>query len=363
MSALSNPLSRRQSALTTEAQRYAWWLGKRSVFIRKLIALSGWRLSRRLLRLCGRPPGALNWPLGLAFLFLNASPAKVRPNLAWVERAFSGLIDEQGELLLQTLHIDMSGLAYAALRLYELRENPKYLNFANKLAQQLFEQQGADNGMIPYTMGRTEVLIDTVGFICPFLARLSRISGNDQHAGLALRQLETFLHHSVGKTSDWPAHAFDARNLKRIGLRGWGRGSAWLLLGITDTLMELPPGPAQDKLIQLADAWLQKFAGAQRPDGHWSWYLEMPSATLDSSVTALVYYCLERLIKADYPEFKKYFPLLDSCRKAIHGVSLKTGHVAHASGEAFGIGLYNSGTGNYLWALGPVAAAELLAHN
>lgn len=362
MSALSNPMSRRQSALAVEARRYAWWLGRRSAFMRKLIALSGWRLSRLLLRLCGHPPGALNWPLGLALLFLNASPAKVRPNLAWVERAFSGLIDEQGEFWQQSPHIDMSGLAYAALRLYELKENPKYLNFANQLAQQIAVQQEADLGMIPYTRGRPEVLIDTVGFICPFLARLARIGGNEEYAALALRQIDSFLEHGIADADDWPAHAFDARNLKRIGLRGWGRGSAWLLLGITDTLMELPPGPAQHKLRQLADGWLAKFADAQRPDGHWSWYLEMPSAAPDSSVTALVYYCLARLLKAEHPEFKKYFPLLDNCGQAIQAASLKTGQVGSASGEASGIGLYSSRSGAYLWALGPAAAAELLAH-
>ncbi|MES2068978.1 MAG: glycoside hydrolase family 88 protein [Pseudomonadota bacterium] len=361
MNPVSNAMSRRQNALAADARRYAWWLGRRSAGLRKLIGLSGWRLSQRLLPLCGRPAGALNWPLGLAFLFLNAPAASIRPQLAWIEHAFSGLIDEQGEFQLKSLHIDLGGLAYAALRLYELQGNPKYLKFAHLLAQQIHMQQGAESGMIAYTRGRTEVLIDTLGFICPFLARLSRISGDPQHAGLAVRQLEAFLQHGVDGAGNWPAHAFDAHSLKRIGLQGWGRGCAWLLLGITDTLIEMPPGTHRQRLLELADAWLEKFASTQRPDGHWSWYLEMPSAMPDSSVTALVYYCAARLSNGDFPEFKKYGPLLAGCRRAVQEVSLSSGQVGQASGEAAGIGLYNPRTASHLWALGPVTAAELLA--
>lgn len=54
----------RRNKMIQSAQRYAWWLGGTSSFIRKWISLTGWNLSRRLYATLGRPAGALAWPLG-----------------------------------------------------------------------------------------------------------------------------------------------------------------------------------------------------------------------------------------------------------------------------------------------------------
>lgn len=155
------------------SNKYSWWLGKRSASIRHLQGFLGWRLSRVADRVLHRPQGALAWPLGLAFLSLNAEPAIARDDLPWVQHCFDGLIDARGNSLLPPPAVDQGGIAYAALRLYDLLKEDRYLKFALDLGRASSKQPGSAVGLIPYTVGRSAVLVDTVGMLCPFLARLS----------------------------------------------------------------------------------------------------------------------------------------------------------------------------------------------
>ncbi len=164
----------RRARLASVAQSYAWWLGTRSHWVRSALKLSGWRLSRLGYRLLGRPSGALTWPLGLAFLCLNASSDQAKKECVWIEKCFQGLIDSQGQSTLAGVAIDRGGLSYAALRLFELTQNTRYLAYAQAQGQAFACLPGAKSGRIPYTAGKQWVLVDTVAFICPFLARLTR---------------------------------------------------------------------------------------------------------------------------------------------------------------------------------------------
>ncbi|AJP48818.1 hypothetical protein PG1C_11045 [Rugosibacter aromaticivorans] len=350
----------RHARLVSAAQSYAWWLGTRSLWVRSLIKFSGWRLSRLGYRFLGRPSGALTWPLGLTFLCLNAARDQAKKECAWIEKCFQGLIDSQGQSTLAGVAIDRGGLGYAALRLFELTQNPRYLTYAKAQGEAFACLPGAQNGRIPYTVGKQWVLVDTVAFICPFLARLSRLTAVPGYAHIALRQLEALWQH--GRADDtWVFHAFDATTLKTSGISGWGRGIGWLLIGMVDTVCELPEG--EDKILWLARSQhlLEKLALCQREDGHWPWRLDLPAAPPDSSVTALIAYALARWQQANFAQAACQPQMLARARSAIDSVTDDKGLVGQCSGEAMGIGDYSTAFGSFMWAQAPAVAVDLIA--
>lgn len=349
----------RRARLASAAQRYAWWLGTRSHWVRSALELSGWRLSRLGYRLLGRPSGALTWPLGLAFLCLNASSDKAKKECAWIEKCFQGLMDSQGQSTLAGVAIDRGGLGYAALRLFELTQNPRHLTYAQAQGQALACLPGAETGRIPYTMGKHWVLVDTVAFICPFLARLSRLTAEPNYVGIALRQLDAMWQH--GRADDgWIFHAFDATTLETSGIAGWGRGVGWLLIGIVDTVCELPEGKEKTQWLARGQRLFAKLATCQREDGHWPWRLDTHAAPPDSSVTALIAYALARWRQANFAESACQPKMLARARSAIESITDRQGRVGQCSGEAAGMGDYSTTFGSFMWAQAPAVATDLI---
>lgn len=347
----------RRTRLIAIARRHAWWLGWRTSLIRKILALSGWRLSRLGYRLLGRPRGALAWPLGLSFLVLNAEAATVRADISWVRRCYAGLIDAKGRSRIEKLAIDQGGLGYGALRLYQLLGDERYLRYALSLGDAFLALPGAASGCISYTVGRRDVLVDTVGFICPFLARLTRQTGNPAYAATAVAQLDAMWRHGHAD-GGWVHHAFDAKDFKTQGLAGWGRGVGWLLLGIVDTAIELPEGEDRKLWIERGAALLARLNGCQRADGHWPWRLDAPEETTDSSVTALVAYSLARWHQAGWARADFFRDMASRCRAAIDAVTDADGCVGQSSGEAGGVGLYSTRFGCFLWTQAAAVAAD-----
>ena len=352
-------MTRRRAVLVRQSRRYAWWLGNRSHAVRSILKMSGWRLSRLGYRWLGRPSGALAWPLGLAFLCLNAPRDTAQKECTWVEECFRGLMDAQGQSTLADVAIDQGGLGYAALRLFERTYNPRYLTYAKTLGEAFANLPGAEQGLISYTVGKPWMLVDTVAFLCPFLARLSRLTADTHYATIALRQLESMW--QFGRADDgWITHGFDATTSETLGIAGWGRGVGWLLIGIVDTLCELPEGEDKNRWLLRGQQLFEKLDTCQREDSHWPWRLDNPTAPPDSSVTALVAYALARWQQAGFADEACHSPMLARARSAIESVTDDQGRVGQCSGEAAGIGKYSAIFGNYLWSQAPAVAVDLM---
>jgi rhamnogalacturonyl hydrolase YesR len=360
----SNLAHARRKQLIKSAQHYSWWLGVRSAPARKCLSLSGWRISRIGYRLLGSPSGALAWPVGLSFLLLNAERKLASADMPWIEHCFAGLVDKTGSPLLPFTHIDHGGLAYAALRLYQLDGDNRYLRYATDMGNAMTALPRTGNNLISYTTGRTEVLVDTLAFICPFLARLSQMTNRPDFAQTALKQLDAIWAYASPASGQWIHHGFDSLNMQRLGLAGWGRGVGWLLMAIVDTVLELPNGQERERWIERGQDLLSRLQGCQKPDGHWSWRLNKPEETSDSSVTGLIAYSLARWNQAYIQGHETYQPMLARCRLAIDTATDKSGRIMQCSGEAAGIGRYSHDFGHYLWAQSlAVATDQICTHS
>lgn len=349
--------------MIADAQRYCWWLGARSESTHKVLSLAGSKLSLIGYRLLGRPTGALAWPLGLAFLLANADKELSGEEMPWIEHCFSGLVDMSGHSLLTGAHIDRCGLGYAALRLHELGGDNRYLNYALEMGTAVLAIPRAFNNLIPYTPGRQEILVDTLAFICPFLARLSRMTDRREFAQVALNQLDATWNYGLSSTNGWIYHGFDSRNMRPLGFAGWGRGEGWLLMAVVDTLLELPDGKDRDLWIKRGQDLIIRLEGCQKKDGHWPWRLDSQEEVSDSSVTSLVAYSLARWQQGHVKDRPSFANMLARCRSAIDDASDNSGHVLQCSGEATGIGRYSTRFGNYLWAQAPAVATDRICNH
>lgn len=348
----------RRERLVQSARRYSWWLGGRSAQARKLIALTGWNLSRKLSRRLGRPSGALAWPLGLALLSANAGRESIAPELPWLERCLAALMDKSGQPGFPVDHLDRGGIAYAALRLFELTGEVRYWTFAETLAQRMLALPRTPEDWLPYAPGRQEILVDTLAFVCPFFARMSRLGASPALRELALLQMEAMWTHGR-PDGGWIFHGFDAVSRSPLGMQGWGRGVGWLLLAIIDTLHELPVGSERALWTTRCGELFAQLASIQKADGHWSWDLTDPASTSDSSVTSMVAYALVRWQQLDpMDERPGYAPMLDAARHAIDAATMPDGCVGQGSGEAGGAGAYSSIFGHYLWTQAPSVAMD-----
>ncbi|MFC0504866.1 glycoside hydrolase family 88 protein [Micromonospora costi] len=75
-------------------------------------------------------------------------------------------------------------------------------------------------------------------------------------------------------------HGYDARDGRGNGV-AWGRGQAWALLGLTDTLIHAPDSGLAERLTRLIDA-----LAAHERDGEWSTVVDDPDAPVEASTSA-----------------------------------------------------------------------------
>jgi unsaturated rhamnogalacturonyl hydrolase len=353
----------RWGALQALGNRYSWWLGKRSAPLRFVIDSTGWRLSRVAYQLVGRPKATLSWPLGLSYLLLNGEPTKLTAQARWVDHGLSQiLLTDQVQ---SGLHIDMGGLGYAALALesgYGYQRG--YLEQARSMGDRYLSRTGAGAGLITYAEHRSEVLVDTLAMLCPFLARLSRLTGDSRYLETAMAQLNSFMRYAENAETGWVTHGFDTKTLTPLAPPGWGRGIGWQLLGLADTLMEIDDPTMREPLERACKALLIKLANVQLANGHWPWLLTDTTQQSDSSVTALLCYGLGRLLSQEgdaSSPFTEFVPLLKQGRAALDSSTTETGMVDDCSGEAAGVGNYSRQFGCYLWSLAPTVALDAIS--
>lgn len=351
----------KEKVLRKQIRQYAWWIGGSGRRFNRLVSPLGWRGSRAILQWAGRPSGALAWPLGLGLLPLNA------------ENNNRDLWANEARLLIPNLlrtfenehqlHIDRGGILYAALRLHELGiKSPRFLDRVTAVIEPLLIRSGAQEGKLSYMEGREEVLVDTLGMICPALARLSRLNRKTCYEDLAFAQMQAFHNHGTDSETGWTWHAFHRKTGEPLGPAGWGRGVAWYFLALVDTALEIESGGRRDILMHRAMELMEKLISVQRADGHWPCLLTNNSSHPDSSVTAMVAYSLTRLA-ANTASNSTLIPYknMSAALAALDSSTDASGRILLGSGEARGIGDYSTSFGSHLWSQGPGVAAQLCA--
>ncbi|ART49640.1 hypothetical protein CBP33_17210 [Acidovorax carolinensis] len=316
-----------------------------------------WRLSYRL----SVVPPHENWYLA-ASLWPLLIESKERPIQAEIlKSAIDKQLDHSGAWKYSLNTAFKFLMCTHVVRLWELTGKERYLRAATDALTQLKKMKRASNGAFLYLPTRDEVLVDTLGMICPFLGACTKSLGINEAGDLLREQLELYWKNNMDAETGLPFHGYYAGGPTKLGNLGWGRGVGWYMLAMASAQSCIKPDT--DFAEKISD-WnlriLQTLLRNQRDDGHWSEFILIKSRA-DSSATSMIVLSLtpeSQDKKTGIDEISNSLKQsIQSARLAIIKSTGRDGLIQHATGEAPALGSYSHAHGNYPWAQGFGTAA------
>lgn len=301
-----------------------------------------------------------SWKLALNALAverLHQATQEAR-DLAPLRAYYTNHIDARGNWLTSIERLESAMKGYSLLYLVQATGEPRYADAASRLVQNLLNtHQRAADGCLTYEPGKPAILVDSLAMICPFLARYARLFDHPAALELCIHQLKQFIRVNLDPESGLPFHGYYAGGPYRLGLHAWGRGVGWYLLGLIDTLGEMPSD--HPDFVYLRDVFRQTAEGLtayQRPDGHWTWAILHIGDHSDSSTTSLVGYSLARGVENGLLDRSGFHYGIESALLALQASTRPDGWVDGGLGECLGLGKYPQNYAPSPWLQGATAA-------
>lgn len=175
------------------------------------------------------------------------------------------------------------------LLLYEWEGNEIYLNASLALGELLASSENVEGLPIhrpDLAAWHGHIWVDCMYLDAPFLLRLWRVTADEQWLEVALRHILSYTQALCDEHSGLFFHGFDSATGERSTCL-WGRGNGWALLGLIDTLAELPSAsPAYAALCHVLQTQLSALTRFQDPSGHWHTVLNDLASPLEPSSAA-----------------------------------------------------------------------------
>lgn len=252
------------------------------------------------------------------------------------EQAVNDLIDDAGMWKKKPVAVDCGMLSFAVLK---AAKDPQAVRPAMKYSIELIRKNVNDYGMISYTGGRDnpEMYVDTLGLTCPFLALYAQVYHDSQCEKLAVDQLRMYHTYGLLAGTALPNHAFDIKSKLPLGVYGWGRGTAWYLIGLVDTYYQLQTPEYQAEVLQWISESAQAYVEYQRTDGGFGSILQR-EGTYDSSATAaMAWFYAECAILL---KNSVYRDISHRCLSILLKKTRITGAIDDCQGDTKGIGIF-----------------------
>jgi unsaturated rhamnogalacturonyl hydrolase len=215
--------------------------------------------------------------------------------LGFVEGLVAGWISKRRELI----PADHVAPGVALTELYRLTGREVYLQRALALGRLLLDSPRSSRGArLLRPDANQHVYVDCLYSDPPLFCRLAQITGDQGWYEQATEYALEFWNVLVDPRVPLLYHGYSDASGTHIGLL-WGRGAGWALLGLVDTLTDLPAGiQGRDTLL----ANFTKLAAALRDledaDGNWHTVLDCPESYLESSIACFVCAAFRKSIRA-----------------------------------------------------------------
>lgn len=297
------------------------------------------------------------WPNGLLSIGLEQShkQTKDQKDLDCLIKYYDNWI-ENG-LKINSLDNIING--YSMIYIYEETKDLKYKDALDSLIEYITNHPTDKQGSLPYRVkssgDMSDIFIDGLGMICPFLCRYGVLIKNNDIINLAINQLKNFIKYGFDVKKNLPYHSYNIENKFKFGIIGWGRAVGWILLGLVDSLEYIDP--THEDYIYLCDCLVNIVNTSieyQHYNGYFSWQLEAFEGPIDTSTTSMIAYAIGKGIKIG---------LLDNSyevhvKKSIIALykSTKNGYVGDCSAECKGLSMYPQKYGWYPWSQGLTTA-------
>jgi unsaturated rhamnogalacturonyl hydrolase len=266
-------------------------------------------------------------------------------------------IDQQGNWVTRIDRVEHAMKGYTLLYLAQLTGETQYRQAADQLVDSLVSKHPrAQDGSLTYDTNTESILVDTLGMVCPFLARYNSVYGNTDALDLSVNQLKQFILNNVDQDTKLPYHGYYAFGSKRLGMHAWGRGTGWYMMGLIDTLVEMPAGhPYYAVLVSSFVAAATSLRQFQREDGHWNWAILNKMDSPDSSTTSMIGYSILRAVRCDLLD-ASFQNVVDKAIAALLSVTHSDGVLDGSLAECRGLGKYPQVYQPTLWLQGSATA-------
>ena len=246
------------------------------------------------------------------------------------------LINDRGGWKDKPLAVDCGMLSFAILKSVS---NPAMVKPAMDESLSIILKNVNSAGMISYTGGRDnpDMYVDAIGLCCPFLVLYSKVYNRPEIEKLAFRQLEMFHEYGLYGNTALPNHAFDINSRFPLGVYGWGRGTAWYIIGLMDSYPYFNDIFYKEQVKQ----WLMDAADCyvefQRKDGGFGAILQRMQ-TYDSSTTAVMAWYYTEMQKIC--ENVLYEEIVNRCIIKLIECTRITGAIDWCQGDTKDIGVF-----------------------
>lgn len=197
-----------------------------------------------------------------------------------------------------------------------------------------------EEGMISYTAGKDnpDMYVDTIGLVCPFLALYAKVFKISEWEDIAFYQIKMFHQYGLHENTALPNHAFHIKSKLPLGVYGWGRGTAWYVIGLMDTYKNIKKKEYKDLLKEWILDAAEKYLIYQREDGGFGAILQR-TQTYDSSATAALAWFYMNCYKISSE--KKYKQVAEKCMKKLLSCTRITGTIDWCQGDTKDIGVFS----------------------
>ena len=315
--------------------------------------------SRTLLWIRDRISGGLetrnSWPNAVLAEALMDSDDRYRVEIG---RYLNELFDEEGTWVEDPKLLSHCMVGIPLLRWQEQTGDARFQKAAGNLVEWLLDAHvRSPTGTLPYRPEEPDVLlVDSLGMICPLLARYGVEREMQKAVELAKLQLFEFLEHGMDPVSGLPFHAYQITSSGEghaFGLAGWGRGAGWLALGLAGTISWLPENDLDRRRLEEAfEQLMHAVARYQKADGLWGWALNIPGADLDTSATGMLALATRIGIEQKLLDQGIFQDVREMAVRGILKNTSSKGVVGQSMADAAGIGRYPWFFTHTTWAQG-----------
>lgn len=257
-----------------------------------------------------------------------------------IDTFLASKLNSNGHWKIQPKEVDEVLLAFAISKTpnFDFQKNQPALDATFDLITQLI---GSDQTVAYRLHYKNYRLVDTIGFICPFLVRYGLQFDNKNAIDLALNQIREFNTYAILKPNYIPCHSYDVHSKLPIGLFGWGRGLGWYAIGVMDSWLELPKEhPYKNELKQMIIELAKTAIQFQNENGSWSWLIMSQDKQKDSSTTAILSWFLGNA--ATISEISTDCTLAqEKALQYLKKVTRRSGAIDFSQGDTKAIGVYS----------------------
>ena len=188
------------------------------------------------------------------------------------------------------------------LLLYRQTHEPRYLEAAERIGRYILHEavRTREGGLIHFgPVGGSQMWIDSLFMLGPFLVELSEATGDPAYTQEALRQCLIMYRH-LQDPSGLCKHRWSEAT-GRTNPDHWLRGNGWAFAAAAVVLSHLPAegsSPERDQLLARFQKQARALARHQAETGLWHTVIDEPQTYLESSGSALVIYGMVEGVRA-----------------------------------------------------------------